>query len=68
MNRRDQRVIRVDCRRCKNCTGEECRLYGDDPVKAARNCAHDAFANYIPKERKKRKRKGGPKHGIDRKE
>ena len=28
-------MIRVNCRRCKNCTGEECKLYGDDPVKAA---------------------------------
>ena len=62
-------MIRVDCRRCMNCTGEECKLYGDDPVKAAKNCAHDHFVNYIPRERKKPKknREGGRKNGIDRK-
>ena len=49
-------MIRVDCRRCTNCTGEECKLYGDDPVKAAKNCAHDHFVNYIPRERKKPKK------------
>lgn len=61
-------MIRVNCRRCKNFTGEECRLYGDDPMKAAKNCAHDAFEGYIPKEKKKNhKNKGGHKNGIERK-
>lgn len=61
----------VDCRRCKNCTGTECKLYGDDPVKAARNCAHDRFREYTPIAKKKRpgrKRAGskeGGSHGID---
>lgn len=60
-------MIRVNCRRCKNFTGEECRLYGDDPLKAAKNCAHDAFEGYTPKEKKNHKNKGGRKNGIDRK-
>lgn len=64
---------RVDCRRCAKCTGSECKIYGDDPVKAARNCAHDAFAEYAPIAKKKRpgrKRaegKEGGSHGVDRK-
>lgn len=64
---------RVDCRWCMNCTGTECKLYGDDPVKAARNCAHDGFREYAPIAKKKRpgrKRAGvkeGGSHVIDRK-
>lgn len=61
-------MIRPSCNRCKNCTGEECKPYGDDLVKAAMCCAHDHFTEFIPKERKKRKRKGGQNHGTDRKE
>lgn len=62
-------MIRVNCRGCKNFTGTECKQYGDDPVKAAKNCAHDAFVEYIPKERKnpKKTREGGRKHGNERK-
>ena len=62
------RAIRVNCRNCGNCTGEGCKPYGDDPAKAAKNCAHDNFVNYIPKERKKNNKnnKGGRKHGTDR--
>lgn len=56
-------MIRVNCRRCRNCTGEECKLYGDDPVKAAKNCAHDGFVNYIPKDPKKTKNHKGGSYG-----
>lgn len=56
-------MIRVNCRRCRNCTGEECKLYGDDPVKAAKNCAHDGFVNYIHKDPKKTTKRKGDSHG-----
>ena len=56
-------MIRVNCRHCTNCTGEECRLYGDDPVKAAKNCAHDGFVNYIPKVPKKNQKRKGDRYG-----
>ena len=66
-------MIRVNCRGCKNFTGTECKQYGDDPIKAAKNCAHDAFVEYPPIGKKKRPggkqgrgREGG-RHGIDRK-
>lgn len=61
-------MIKVNCKRCRNCTGEECKLYGDDPVKAAQCCAHDRFTGYIPVERKKRKREGDRRNGVDRKQ
>lgn len=61
-------MIEVNCNRCINCTGQECKLYGDDPVKAAQCCAHDHFTGYIRKQRKKRKKKGGQRNGVDRKE
>lgn len=66
-------MIRVNCRGCQNFTGTECKQYGDDPMKAAKNCAHDAFVEYIPIKRKRKPsrksgqgREGG-RHGIDRK-
>lgn len=48
---------RVDCRWCVNCARNECKLYGDDPVKAVRNCAFDGFRNYIQRKRKPKKKK-----------
>ena len=60
-------MIRVDCSRCTSCTGDGCKHYGDDPVKAAKNCAHDGFVNYIPVQRKKtNKHKGGRHNGKKR--
>lgn len=59
-------MIRVNCKRCINCNGKECRLYGDDPDKATMSCANDRFANYIQRQRKPRRERGGERHGTDR--
>lgn len=67
-------MIRVNCKGCINFTGTECRQYGDDPVKAAKNCAYDGFVEYIPVkkrgQRPGRRRstgcKEGDRHGTDR--
>ena len=67
-------MIRMNCRGCGNFTGTECKPYGDDPVKAAKNCAHDGFVEYIPIKRKGRRpdrkrssgRQEGGRHGTDR--
>lgn len=41
-----KQTVEVDCRKCKNCTGESCLIYGDDADKAVAACARDRFANY----------------------
>ena len=40
----------VDCRKCRNCDKENkrCRVYGNDPQKAADRCAANGFAFYYP--------------------
>ena len=50
-------MIRVNCRGCEKFTGTECKQYGDDPMKAAKNCAHDAFVEYTPIGKKKAPRR-----------
>lgn len=40
------KTIEIDCRKCKNCTGEECKVYGKDANKAVEKCASDFFKNY----------------------
>lgn len=39
-------MIEVDCRKCKNCTGQSCKIYGDDADEATRLCAEDGFRFY----------------------
>ncbi len=43
-------MIEIDCRKCGNlkATGDGCKLYGNDPRKAAKACAADAFKNFTP--------------------
>lgn len=38
--------IKIECLKCKNCTGYSCILYGKDAVTAVQNCADDGFKNY----------------------
>ena len=40
-------MIEVDCRKCVNCTGEECIPFGKDADIAVKKCADDGFANYV---------------------
>lgn len=42
--------IEIDCRRCGNCTGDECLKYGADADKAVALCAQEAFRNYVEKQ------------------
>ena len=39
-------MIEIDCRKCSNCTGAACVIYGNDPDKAVKDCAADGFKNY----------------------
>lgn len=39
--------IEVDCNVCSNCTGSECLKYGNDADVAVKQCAADAFKNYV---------------------
>lgn len=56
-------MIRVDCRRCLNCTGEACKVYGHDANVAVKNCAEEGFENYVTDEKTDRKR--GKEHGTE---
>ena len=49
---RGGRMIEVDCRKCKNCTGYSCKIYGNDANKAVKDCANDCFLNYKKKGKK----------------
>ena len=40
-------MIEVDCRKCINCTGNECILFGKDADVATNKCAEDNFKNYV---------------------
>ena len=40
-------MIEVDCRKCINCTGNECILFGKDADVATNKCAADNFKNYV---------------------
>lgn len=42
--------IEKDCRRCGNCSGDECLKYGADTDVAAEICAQEAFRNYVLKQ------------------
>lgn len=42
--------IEVNCNVCSNCTGSECLKYGADADAAVKQCAEDAFKNYVKKE------------------
>ena len=39
-------MIEVDCRLCKNCSGNGCLKYGNDANKAVKECTNDRFKNY----------------------
>lgn len=39
----------IDCRKCKNCTGESCKKYGKNADVAVKNCAKDGFQNFKKK-------------------
>lgn len=39
--------VKIDCRKCMNCSGYSCRIYGEDPNIATEKCANDIFKNYI---------------------
>ena len=38
--------LEIDCRKCKNCTGNSCKVYGNDANVAVENYASDNFKNY----------------------
>ena len=40
-------MIEIDCRKCVNCTGQECISFGKDPNVAVKKCADDGFKNYV---------------------
>lgn len=42
-------TIEIDCRKCKNCTGYSCKVYGNNADVAVKNCASDGFKNYLKK-------------------
>lgn len=46
-------MLEIDCRECLNCDmkNARCKLYGNDPEKAARACAADGFKGYMTKDR-----------------
>lgn len=39
-------VLEINCNKCVNCTGERCKIYGDNPNEAVQACANDGFENY----------------------
>lgn len=39
--------FKIDCRKCINCLGHRCRIYGENPNIAVEKCANDIFKNYI---------------------
>lgn len=41
------RRLEIDCRKCANCTGNECKEYGNDANKAVAACAKDGFKKYF---------------------
>lgn len=41
--------LEIDCRKCKNCTGEACTIYGPNAEEAVKSCAADGFKNYVRK-------------------
>lgn len=43
-------VIQVDCRKCINCTGNECIPFGKDADVATKKCAEEEFKNYVTHE------------------
>ena len=47
-------MIEVDCRKCVNCTGEECIPFGKDANVAVKKCADDSFKNYVTVEELKK--------------
>lgn len=51
-------MIEIDCRKCVNCTGAECVLYGSDADIAVSKCAEDNFGNYekVEEERSRHER------------
>lgn len=40
-------MLKVDCRKCVNCTGNECIQFGKDPNVAVEKCVADGFKNYV---------------------
>ncbi len=42
----EKKHIVVECRKCKNCTGFSCKIYGNDADIAVKKCADDGFKNY----------------------
>lgn len=40
-------MIEIDCRKCINCTGSECILFGKDADIAVKKCAEDNFRCYV---------------------
>lgn len=44
-------MLEIDCRKCENLseTCDSCKLYGNDPKKAAAACKTDLFMNYRPR-------------------
>ena len=40
-------MLEIDCRKCVNCTGEECIPFGKDADVAVKKCAEDNFRNYV---------------------
>lgn len=40
------RTLEIDCRKCANFNGNECKKYGNDANEAVAACAKDGFRNY----------------------
>ena len=41
-----EKMIEVDCRKCKNLSDNGCSLYGNDADVAVARCTENCFANY----------------------
>ena len=42
-------MLEIDCRVCANVDMKVdlCKVYGNDPDKAVKNCANDGFKNFV---------------------
>lgn len=56
--RRDNKMLEIDCRICKNVGKDECKLYGRDPDVAVKKCAENGFKDYRPSRQRKNKKEG----------
>lgn len=53
--KRGEDMTEIDCRKCENCTGAECLVYGKDANIAVKKCAADVFKNYRKRREEEKK-------------